>query len=174
MEDRYINNSAVIKTRIKAKVQKWIGWFFTVIFAVAILGYIKDGQWRDIPGALLLTAPFALLLWRGYVNDGLIKLAKSYAGRFIADHDGTMTARELTTMTGKEESRIVEELKKLFDKGFFVNCTLQAEPFAVLMYDTQVVTVGFADVTCPYCGGTSRIRIGAVGQCEYCGSAIQA
>ena len=71
---------------------------------------------------------------------------------------------------GKATAQILSELERLVEKGYLCNCSLQktGQP-CVLLSDGS----GFVNVVCDICGGTTRIRAGSSGKCEYCGKALE-
>ena len=77
---------------------------------------------------------------------------------------------------GKATAQILSELERLLEKGYLCNCSLQktGQP-CVLLSDgrADIDGSGFVNVVCDICGGTTRLRAGSSGKCEYCGKALE-
>ena len=116
------------------------------------------------------------MLWDAIKTGILIKAAVNYNTIFCGDRDGIITLKEFTTIMNKPDYQLQNELKRLFRYRCFKNCVLQqGGEFCVILNDAKddkVKKFGFIEVACKNCGGTSRIRIGTVGKCSYCGSPI--
>lgn len=129
---------------------------------------LKDSWWV----AVFLLIPSAWVLWKGIRTGRDLELARRYQGVFTASRDGSVMLDDLVRHTGKSGAAIDTELERLFRKGYFQGCTLLKQPLAVTLTGTRKSGEHYRDVVCPHCGGTSRLRTGAGGRCEYCGSAI--
>ena len=113
----------------------------------------------------------------GLLSGRPIDLARRYESIFACDTDGFISLDELKKRTGRDEWKIMPELEKLFQKGWFQHCTLQREGNPGVMLsdaDKGSKGVGFVQMECPHCGGTNRLRAGTGGKCEFCGGAIRA
>ena len=87
--------------------------------------------------------------------------------------DGTVTIEELARQAGKMPFKVLSELEKLFEKGVFRDCTLQKQGLpCVILSGRENSKTSFVNVVCEKCNGTTRIRAGTSGKCEYCGNAI--
>ena len=77
---------------------------------------------------------------------------------------------------GKATAQILSELERLVEKGYLCNCSLQktGQP-CVLLSDgrADIDGSGFVNAVCDICGGTTRLRAGSSGKCEYCGKALE-
>lgn len=104
----------------------------------------------------------------------MIEAANRYNAIFICDSDGIVTISELTKQTGKDPAGIIGEIDKLLNKGYLCGCTLKKEGQpCVVLSDGKADESGFVTVKCPACGGTTRIRTGSNGKCEYCGGELK-
>ena len=73
----------------------------------------------------------------------------------------------------KPPFKILSELEKLFEKGVFCDCTLQKQGMpCVILSGRENSKTSFVYIVCEKCNGTTRIRAGSSGKCEYCGNAI--
>lgn len=120
--------------------------------------------------------PGLVLLCIGLVMSRKVNVALRYETILSGDKNGIVELRELTGQTGKSQDELFKELETLFRKGYFQGCTLQLEGSpAIIINDAMVGErgTGFAEVLCPNCGGTTRIRAGSRGQCSYCHAPIE-
>lgn len=92
---------------------------------------------------------------------------------FEADQDGFVTLKEISAGTHMSQEQTLRMLEKLCSTGAIVNCAFirSGERPGVSLGGGR--TIGFRNVKCPNCGGTTRMRYGTVGVCEYCGSALE-
>ena len=128
-----------------------------------------------IPIFAVMVAVGLVFLFIGLVLGRKVDVALRYETIFSGDRNGIVEIRELTGQTGKSQEEVTRELETLFRKGFFQGCSLQLEGTpAVIINDAMVgeTGTGFAEVRCPKCGGTTRIRSGSRGQCSFCHSPI--
>ena len=136
----------------------------------------KNFEYDDFaPIFAAMIIPGLVLLCIGLVMSRKVNAALRYETILNGDKNGIVEIRELTGQTGKSQEEVFKELEKLFRKGYFQNCTLQLEGSpAIIINDAMVgeTGAGFAEVRCPKCGGTTRIRAGSRGQCSFCHSPI--
>ena len=176
---RYLSKKTLVKAGIRKRIMVISGGILTVLFAISVLMAIMDSgnelrQHLMIYVALLI--PSALLLYKGMKAGVLTELANRYNSIFECDRDGVVTISELTKQTGRATSKILSELEQLLEKGYLCNCSLQktGQPCVILSDGTaDKGGSGFVNVVCDVCGGTTRLRSGSSGRCEYCGSALQ-
>lgn len=178
---RYLDPDAERRLERRAKLQKGWGLGLTIFFGLAVIFSLtaeKDEPIADDLGFYLgCTLPsVALLLWGLYTKRRLAA-ARRWAERFGTDRDGFVSLRELAQASGLSEQKAVSRLDRLFNAGLFRFCTFQrgGDRPGVILSDARLSdeAVGFVNVKCASCGGTSRIRAGTVGKCEYCGSPLR-
>ena len=172
----YISNDVIGRLSFKKNIQVVVGGFFTTFFVLGIIGgLMKDDQvfWDGLISGIIILLPFVLLFLSGIRNSRKIGLARRYNLIFMCDGDGTVTVHELANQIGKPSVKVLSQLEWLFRKGVFCDCTLQqgGEPCVILSGRTGSKT-SFVNVVCEKCNGTTRLRAGTFGKCEYCGSAI--
>lgn len=172
----YISNDVLGRLSFKKNIQVVVGGFFTTFFVLGIIGgLMKDDQvfWDGLISGIIILLPFVLLFLSGIRNSRKIGLARRYNLIFMCDGDGTVTVHELANQIGKPSVKVLSQLEWLFQKGIFCDCTLQreGEPCVILSGRTGSKT-SFVNVVCEKCNGTTRMRAGTFGKCEYCGSAI--
>lgn len=172
----YISKIAIARLTIKKHIQIIIGGFFTAVFLFGIIsgvtGYNENLRDNLITNAVMIV-PSALLLLNGIKNGRMAARAYRYNSIFMCDVDGTVTINELANQSGKPPFKVISELEKLFEKGVFCECTLQKQGSpCVILSGREGSKTGFVNIVCEKCNGTTRIRAGSSGKCEYCGNAI--
>ena len=181
-QSRYLVSSRILKLKARGKVQRIVGWCASGFFLIGGTGVlIENKKPEDFTQNLIIYLCFLAIslcvLYFGLKNQSLITAANRYASLFAADRDGTATLKELSDKTAKPEDKVRRELDKLFNLGVFQNCSLEkgGEQPGVVLSDVQLdrSAVGFITVKCPNCTGTTRIRFGTVGKCDWCGSPIR-
>lgn len=176
---QYLSKKTVVKARTRKSIMLISGGILTVLFATSVLMAIMDygNELRqNLIVYVALLIPSVLLLYKGMKAGVLAELANRYNSIFECDRDGVVTISELTKQTGKATSKILSELERLLEKGYLCNCSLQknGQPCVLLSDGTAAGNgAGFVNVVCDICGGTTRLRAGSSGRCEYCGSALQ-
>lgn len=172
----YISKIAIARLTIKKHIQIIIGGFFTAVFLFGIIsgvtGYNENLRDNLITNVVMIV-PSALLLLNGIKNGRMAARAYRYNSIFMCDVDGTVTINELVNQSGKPPFKVISELEKLFEKGVFCECTLQKQGSpCVILSGREGSKTGFVNIVCEKCNGTTRIRAGSSGKCEYCGNAI--
>lgn len=172
----YISKIAIARLTIKKHIQIIIGGFFTAVFLFGIIsgvtGYNENLRDNLITNVVMIV-PSALLLLNGIKNGRVAARAYRYNSIFMCDVDGTVTINELANQSGKPPFKVISELEKLFEKGVFCDCTLQKQGSpCVILSGREGSKTGFVNIVCEKCNGTTRIRAGSSGKCEYCGNAI--
>lgn len=172
----YISKIAIARLTIKKHIQIIIGGFFTAVFLFGIIsgvtGYNENLRDNLITNVVMIV-PSALLLLNGIKNGRMAARAYRYNSIFMCDVDGTVTINELANQSGKPPFKVISELEKLFEKGVFCECTLQKQGLpCVILSGREGSKTGFVNIVCEKCNGTTRIRAGSSGKCEYCGNAI--
>lgn len=172
----YISKIAIARLTIKKHIQITIGGFFTAVFLFGIIsgvtGYNENLRDNLITNVVMIV-PSALLLLNGIKNGRVAARAYRYNSIFMCDVDGTVTINELANQSGKPPFKVISELEKLFEKGVFCDCTLQKQGSpCVILSGREGSKTGFVNIVCEKCNGTTRIRAGSSGKCEYCGNAI--
>ena len=137
-----------------------------------VLTFTREDMRENWWVAVILLIPSAWMLWKGIRTGRDLELARRYQGVFAASRSESVTLEDLLRHTGKSGAVISGELERLFRKGYFQGCTLLKQPLSVTLTGTKKSGALYRDVVCPHCGGTSRLRAGAGGRCDYCGSAI--
>lgn len=172
----YISAAAIARLTLKKHIQMIIGGFFTAVFLFGIIsgvtGYNENLRDNLITNIVMLI-PSALMLTNGIKNGIRANLARRYDSIFMCDQDGTVTIEELSKQAGKPSYKVLSELEWLFGKGVFRDCTLQKHGLpCVLLSGRENSKTSFVNVVCEKCNGTTRIRAGSSGKCEYCENAI--
>ena len=175
----YLSKKTLVKAGIRKRIMVISGGILTVLFATSVLMAILDSGdelRQNLIVYVALLIPSVLLLYKGMKDGALTDLANRYNSIFECDRDGVVTISELTKQTGKATAQILSELERLVEKGYLCNCSLQknGQP-CVLLSDgrADIDGSGFVNVVCDICGGTTRLRAGSSGKCEYCGKALE-
>ena len=179
--NRYLNAEAERKLARRAKLQTGWGWGLSIFFALAVILSLTAEEGEQIGKDLFFyvgcLVPAAALLLLGFRSKGRLAAARRYAACFSADRDGFVDLRELARATGLPEQTALQRLDRLFNAGLFASCTLQrgGDRPGVALQDPKFSpdAIGYVNVKCASCGGTTRIRAGAVGKCDYCGSPVR-
>lgn len=182
--DEYLNTKRIAVDERKKKSAFIGGGILTAFFAFGLIGALTgavsvEGSSKT-DGMLVFICcliPSALWLLSGLRKLHNIDLARRYNVIFMCDEDGFVTADELAKQTGKPLMKVFKEIDELLRKGYLCNCSLQNTGKAGVMLagakiNNSEAQGGFISVKCKCCGGTSRIRAGFSGKCEYCGSAL--
>lgn len=172
----YISNIVIGKLVFKKNIQIGIGGVFAVLFLYgAIEGLVgQNKELREgVVTYIVMLIPFTLIFIKGIRNGRNLSLVRRYNSIFMCDVDGTVTISELARQTGKPPHKVLSELERLFGMGVFCDCTLQkgGTP-CVILSGREGSKTSFVNVVCEKCNGTTRLRAGTSGKCEYCGSAI--
>lgn len=172
---RYLSPEMVAAYEKKKKTQIIVG---SIIMGLSFIGIImglieKDPMYFTVYGPGFIAGSIVLLL--GLLKARYVTLSRRYETIFSCDNNGTITIDELVLQTGKDKKQIVRELEKLFGLGFFTDCTFQRGGQPCVIISSAMVDEkgkGFAEVICDQCGGSTRIRSGSRGQCQFCGAPI--
>ena len=175
----YLNENIIWKNKAKAKVQMIIGATMIFFYSCGFLGIHEDNLPQYYIALIIsLMMPAFYLIYCACIHFGNISRAQRYNEIFRNDKNGIITAHEMAEVMNMKYYDIFVELDKLFRRGYFVNCTLQlGRNPSVIINNAQVGDekgTGFLQVICPKCGASTRIRANSRGNCEYCGSLIQA
>lgn len=175
----YLSKKTLVKAGIRKRIMVIVGGILTVLFATSVFMAIMDSGnelRQNLTVYVALLIPSVLLLYKGIKAGVLTDLANRYNSIFECDRDGIVTIVELGKQTGKANANILSELERLIEKGYLCNCSLQktGQPCVILSDGTVAGNgSGFVNVVCDICGGTTRLRAGSSGRCEYCGKALE-
>lgn len=177
-ESGYLSKKTIGKAKIKRQILLIVGGILTVFFILSAMMAIAgvDESIRDsLMIYLVLLVPSVIILYCGIKLGTILGKANQYNAIFKCDQDGIITMTELTKQTGKASDQILLEVEDLLKRGYLCNCSLQVKGQPCVILSDGVITgdnAGFVRVICPKCGGTTKLRAGSSGICEYCGSSI--
>ena len=138
--------------------------------------YLEKKETNPLFMSCILLIPSAIPILISRKKSSEIASARRYETIFGSDTDGIITADELSTQLKRPSSKIFAELKDLFTKGYFQNCSLENGESPCVKIDNaignEVLGTGFVEVTCKNCGATNRIRADSHGKCSYCGNPL--
>lgn len=92
---------------------------------------------------------------------------RRYATIFEEDHDGIITFRRISEMTGYDDERIKRDIKWLIRGNYLCNVIVEEDKIRLKTED------GIIEVTCPNCGRVNRIRFDSSDNCDCCGSYLR-
>ncbi len=177
------------------KVFGWIkfivGIILFLLIAPATLGIVFDNE-RDGAVTIVIAVGLTWLgFWMIYSGWQKTRTAKRYERYIPYVKDNCVVDMDvLAAALNMNRSRIVSDFKRMMQKGCFEKASFD-------MYD-RLLTIGggnspvptvnnssgninaakteevYTTVICPNCGGVNKIVVHGVGECEYCGSPIQA
>ena len=179
----YTNKTRVGAASIKYMIMIIAGVIGLLFFGVG--GYavaFQDGSVSYMIFAHSFTAVSVLLLIFGIRGKRIARLAGVYGRIFEESPDDLVTLEELQVRTGRPGVKLLPELRKIADKGYFVNCSLETQgtQMAVRLVGKPGMAANTVrreepvEVVCESCGAKNLIPFGTRGKCEYCGSQIQA
>ncbi|MGN1317814.1 MAG: hypothetical protein ACI4VF_02280 [Lachnospirales bacterium] len=171
----YLSKKTLTKASLKKNILTIIGSILTFLFATSVVMSIT-GYNEEIKNGLIIYVAFLIfsiiILLIGIKTKLLINKANRYNLIFECDSDGVVTIEELTKQTGIESIKIIADIEMLLKKGYLSGCTLQKKGKICVILSNNTAT-GFINVVCDVCGGTTRLRVGNSGVCQYCGNAIK-
>lgn len=174
-QNPYLSAGRVTKSTIVRYLFTIAGGLLTTFFAIGlVLSFTEPGMEDSRWVAIIMLIPSVWLLWKGVSTGRDLELARRYQSIFASDEHEAVTLEELTRQTGKSGAQIGNELGRLFRKSYFQGCTLRREPLSVTLSGSKKSGTLYVAVVCPHCGGTTRLRAGSRGKCDYCDSAITA
>ena len=174
-QNPYLSAARATKSTIMRYLFTILGGLSTAFFTIGLILCFTDRSLRDSWWvAVILLIPSVWMLWKGVSSGRDLTLARRYQGIFLADEHGSVSLEELMKQTGSSGAAIAKELSRLFRKGYFQGCRLRHDPLSVTLTGTKKSGELYVSVICPHCGGTTRLRAGSRGKCDFCDSAISA
>lgn len=176
-DSRYLSKKTLAKAGFKTHFFKICGTILTILFATSIVmaatGYDLELR-KNLIVYVLLFIPSALMMYSGIKAGKICNLANSYSNIFECDEDGVVTIDELNKQTGKPKHIIISELDMLLSNNYLCSCTLERKGRVRVILSNGDIEAedGFVNVVCDVCKGTTRIRAGRSGVCQYCGSSL--
>ena len=179
----YLDPVTVDRLDRRKRKQKGWGIGLTIFSLLGVYWSLtaKEGEamYGDLPFYLGWLAASLIPLVLGIRNQLLLTTVLRCNAVFETDLSGVVGMGELQRQTRQSEGLLLARLHRAFDKGVFVNCSLDysgERPCVKLAEETMEqrrLERSFLHVKCACCGGTSRLRRGTVGKCDYCGSPIR-
>ena len=148
---------------------------FALMFPIAFTTNPELKQNLVFYGVCML--PGLFLIWRGIKLGKQMDMARRFDSVFSCDRDGFVTAAELVHQSGMGEQETMQQLELLFRKGYFERCTLHRHSRVGVELDDAEIgdsAGGFVNAVCAHCGGTTRLRAGTIGKCDFCGGSVRA
>ena len=173
-QNPYLYAGRMVKATVLRILLTVIGGLLTAFFGFGlVLTFTDETMRQDWWVAVVMLVPSVWMLGKGIAVGRELALARRYQSIFSFDENGTVTLEELIKQSGRGGAQISAELEKLFRKGYFRGCSLRRAPLSVMLTGTEKSGEHYVSVVCPHCGGTTRLRAGSSGKCDYCDSAIE-
>lgn len=167
------------------------GAFLILVAAICIEEWFRDPAYAadmEISGlvmCIVLGIFGVILMLLGIQTLRLQKIYREYKEVAEGSKDGFIP--EMAAVLGQPEDKVRRNLEKLCKKKYFEDAYVdnKANLFVRKKQMSQKIgnpsftkkaeqaSVEIVTVKCKGCGGVNKIRRGAVGECEYCGSPIR-
>lgn len=173
----YLNKIKITLMSIAASIIMIIGISF-VIFAILgiLIGLDEPENLREdlsIGGGILIA--FLIVFLIGWALKKPLRYARKFNSIFESSTDGKLSVTAAASFLGISEEKVIRQFNAAQNKGYLINCHLQASPTAqfILSADTnKSADKRFRTVNCPHCGAPATVQEGFLAACEYCGSKI--
>lgn len=190
---------AIVVSKTVSVVQMIIGVVCLLFFGIVTIGMMADNTMdagtKGISIVICLAFD-ALGIWLIVLSirkNRLIKEFKKYVGAVSNNTDGFIP--DIAMSLGTSENIVKRNLELMIKKKFFVNAYIDKNTNCIKIINRQNANVNavqhnnsnqqpsipstvsqaveMVTVKCSGCGGINTIQKGAVGECDYCGSAIK-
>ena len=111
---------------------------------------------------ILAAETFMIIMLRKRAARG-----RQYATIFEEDHDGIITYKRISEMTGYDDEKIKKDIEWLIKVNFIHDVIIEDDKIRLKTED------GIIEIVCPVCGGVNRIRSDSSDKCDYCGSYLR-
>ena len=189
---------AIVLNAIISKLQMVagavIGGFFVIAFIVSLSEPTMKGDVSFLIFTLVVIVLCVLLFWNGWKRSKLVKLFRQYAA--LLSQEPNRSIQYLADRLGTPREQVTAQLERMIYKKFFVNAYIDHASGCIVFPSQDATTCeepggsdafgpsgegasvsggssGWVPVICGSCGASGRIREGAGGQCEYCGSPLR-
>ena len=176
--------TALTVSMIKAKILAIIGWFFGVIFLLAVIATLPgvvegDFKLSTTLVALVLLSPCIYAIVCSWKIKARIKRYKLYV-TLISLHDMTSIA-ELAGHLHKTQEFVKKDLEVMISLRYFDNALYDPKNNEIVISDksyTEMLAQANKDapmkeVICENCGGSNRIIVRKVVKCKFCGTFLE-
>ncbi len=122
----------------------------------------------------IITSFYVLVFIRGCFRNRFRH--RYYRYLWILSENSTGSIQQLADELEKPIEKVKKDLKKMIDKNLFVNAWIDDKNDRIYLPSIQRAYSEITYVTyqCPNCAGYNKIPKGAMVECDYCGSILQA
>lgn len=197
-----MNNSkvAIAVNKTISLLQMLGGIFLVFIFGICTIMYLSDKEYASESGVdflifcLVLDALGVWLIVLSRKKKKLIKEFKKYVTVISNDVNGYIP--DIAASLGTSEDVVINNLELMIKKNFFANAFIDRNSNCIVIANKQSaqannsvsnvftnaqastssaapVAVEMVTVKCKGCGGINTVQKGAIGECDFCGSAIK-
>ena len=173
------SKAAVVVSAILGKISSICGLVVGIPILVALISSVVDQEWLSreatISGVILL-ALSALAIAKGIQIRRRIKRFKQYV-RLLSTHQ-LASIEELADEAKRPFAFVRQDLQKMIKRKYFANAVIDADTNQITISGNVAPTpiLPFAQmkvVDCKNCGANSKVIVGQIINCEYCGSYLQ-
>lgn len=180
----YISRFRKTRYQIASFLQLLFGGFFGLVTLVGIGDMITDVEeaktYWDVN--LFFLIEVVLLLYCGIRNRIIVSSCNAFDEAFQKDGDGVVDIREISLRTGMKEEVVIKRLRLLLRKKCLIHVSVNFEGNEpeIILEDHNASLHGkqagkeYMLISCPNCGGSSKVKAGVVAKCRYCGGYIKA
>lgn len=162
-----------IKVNKKDALNSWkVALGFGILLLIFGFSTVGEGF-----GVLYLAGGVALIV-SSIISKSNSKKIKKYLSVII--NSNVLQLDNISSTVGKPYDVVVEDIQKMIDKGFLKDAHIDNSQRIIVLSTTDTSaqinsmtnTLPTRVVTCQCCGANNSIA-GDIGECEYCGSALQ-
>ena len=178
----YVSKAREGIARVSSMLQIVSGTILSIFFGFGVIMSVADYEdtrkWFLMYAACLAFSLLPLFLAARKRRD--LAWTRQFNAVFLQDQDGVMPLRDLAEKTGLTEEETGRRLRRLLQKGYIINCTLNEGPVPSVNLRGEGTNAkgtrhpSFVRIVCPSCGAEVLLRSGGTGKCEYCGNYLKA
>lgn len=183
--EKGIKKVSVLMKQIIYWTELIAGGFLTVCFVAVTISYITEGQGLDL---ILVGAAFAAVMFfmtrNGYRGSRLIVQYKKYSAILAVDDERSLA--HLASVAQVPADKLQKQIEQMIKRGYFGSAYINYDTLNLVLVDDELApeiqsasrwvqdTCRYRSVVCPSCGAANKVAEGTVGECEFCGSPLEA
>lgn len=183
MEKR-IKKVSVLMKQILYWAELAVGGFFTLGFVSVTVTYISEGQEL---GSILIGVFMSILTFlvtrNGFRGSRLISQYKKYFA--ILAVNGERSLERLASISHVPADKFQKQIEQMIKRGYFGSAYINYDTMSLVLADDELPqeanrirqvqnTQRYRTVVCQACGATNKVAEGMIGECEFCGSLLEA